>query len=155
MMVYVATKAENYPVARAFMFALRGSGHQISHDWTTQVEALGAGPKGPNVRRRCAEEDLQGVRECDLFVLIMYKGMVGALIEYGAALALGKPVFIVVDVEAWPVDSIFFDVEGLTYMHPSLNSLRIVVEWANRYSERMDVRTDQRPRGEFRPDPVG
>lgn len=135
MDVYVATKAENYPMARVFMRALEEAGHDITHDWTVTVEELGPGPEDISTRRRSAIADLKGVVECDIFILIMHKDMVGSLIEYGAALALNKPIYIVVDVEDWPVESIFFDFEGLTYHHPSLQAITNAVAFVDRRNE--------------------
>jgi nucleoside 2-deoxyribosyltransferase len=131
MDVYVATKAENYKVARLFMRALEEVGHDIAHDWTNQVATVGPAPDNIDLRRRLAREDLAGVAACDCFILIIHKDMVGSLIEYGAALALNKRIFIVVDYENSPVNSIFFDFVGITYMHPSLWAVENAVKWVD------------------------
>jgi hypothetical protein len=118
MDVYVASKAENYPVVRLFMRALEDAGHDITHDWTHQVEHFGASPPSIDMRRQSAMDDEKGVRACDVFILVMHKGMVGSLIEFGMALALNKEIYIVGDVMNLPVDSIFFDSTEFTWHNP-------------------------------------
>lgn len=97
MHLYVATKAENYVEARRVMEMLKLDGHEITHDWTQQVQELGPGSVNASqeVMRACAMRDLAGVASCDAFVLIPYNGLCGALIEWGAALAQGKTCYVI------------------------------------------------------------
>lgn len=87
LLVYVATKFENKKTAKEYMDLLKQAGHTISHDWANAEE----------VSRKQALMDLRGVADCDVFVGIFDKELAykGALVELGAALALGKPVYII------------------------------------------------------------
>jgi hypothetical protein len=138
MDVYVASKAENYLVIRLFMRALEEAGHDITYDWTTAVEVNGPAGGNINYRREMAALDLNGVKECDIFVLVMYKGMVGSLIEFGAALAWDKHIYIVGDAENMPVQSIFFDSTEITWHYPSLHAIPNLVKFCDRLQERED-----------------
>lgn len=131
MKVYVASKAENYPEVRLVMRALEDAGHTITHDWTVQVETAGPMPQNIVYRRECAHQDEQGVRECDVFVLIMHKGVTGALIEFGMALALDKRVFIIADLENLPVETIFLDSTEITWHSPSMFAIINVVKFCD------------------------
>ena len=87
--VYVASKWENKQRVREIMYMLQAVGHEITYDWTTCEVS----------NRQQAILDLRGVADADVFVGIFeqeasYKG---ALVELGAALALGKPVYILGD----------------------------------------------------------
>lgn len=149
MDVYVATKAENYRVARIFMRAIEEAGHDITHDWTKQVEAYGAGPDDPEFRRQCAQEDLKGVVDCDAFIIVMRKGMVGSLIEFGVAIANNKAIYMVVDSEHWPMESIFFDLPEITYMYPSLAAIGNAVDWVDRLQALAEAQPLERSGGVF------
>ena len=70
----------------------------LSYDWTEDV-LLYEGKELPSPFKcsLIADNDLVGVNNADLFVLLLVKGYEssGAWIEYGYALALNKPVIIV------------------------------------------------------------
>lgn len=136
MDVYVATKTENYLVARLFMRALEEAGHDITHDWTEQVEQLGAEPEDLNIQRDCAEADIRGVTECDVFVLILYKGMVGSLIEFGMAIALDKAIYIIGDEGCPIVNSIFFSSANFPWHDPDLWSVGKVIKFVDEIQAR-------------------
>lgn len=87
--VYVASKFEEKERVREVMNLLRAVGHEITHDWT-QVEQF---------TRLAAMKDLRGVTDADVLVGIFEKPLKykGAYVELGAALALGKPVYILGD----------------------------------------------------------
>jgi nucleoside 2-deoxyribosyltransferase len=99
MKVYVASKWENKPRVKEIMTILREHGHTITYDWT-ECEVS-------NVEQ--AILDLRGVADADILVGVFEKDTAykGSLVELGAALALGKPVYILGDA---PViyDCIFF-----------------------------------------------
>lgn len=83
---YVGSKYENKQVVREYMDLLKQAGNTISHDWTTAEQAS----------RKAAMLDLRGVADCDVFVGVFDQEVDynGTLVELGAALALGKPVYI-------------------------------------------------------------
>jgi hypothetical protein len=86
--IYVAGKLQESHYVRHVMTILEGLGHTISYDWTTlQFEHNHA---------RCAINELNGIKECDYLIAMVYRKLNyrGVLVEIGAALALDKPVYI-------------------------------------------------------------
>ncbi len=69
----------------------RYHGGTITHDWTRY-----AGPKD-NLEE--ATRQLDGVRSCDTFVLVVHPRLKAGWMEMGAALALGREVVIVPHAE--------------------------------------------------------
>ncbi len=97
MRVYVASSYSDYPRARAAMTALRAAGHDITHDWTALADQFPNDDAPLHLRAQHAREDLQGVRDADVVLLLTPSDRgrgCGCWIETGAALALGKPVII-------------------------------------------------------------
>lgn len=76
-------------------------GVEITHRWWDEVAAVGsANPADASDfdRRVWAEQDLQGVADADVLVLLWPIGpSVGAFVEYGYALALNKTIILVGD----------------------------------------------------------
>jgi nucleoside 2-deoxyribosyltransferase len=93
MRVYVASAYEDFARARAVMAALRERGIDISHDWTTNVDAYPTDDAPAELKAQHAREDLDGVLTADAVLVLTNddkaKGC-GMWIELGAALALGK-----------------------------------------------------------------
>jgi hypothetical protein len=87
MRLYIATKFENREVARRFMQDMEAEGHHITYDWTV----------GLQVDASQAIADLNAVITCDALVFLAAEeyNYQGALIEIGAALGLGKPVYVI------------------------------------------------------------
>jgi len=102
MKFYVATKWENHIEAQMWMDFLSELGHEITHDWTEH--AYGDG----HSRGEHAELDIKGVQDADAVVLLWYPNMLGAFIEVGAALGLGKPVYIVGEDSCFDKSIFFF-----------------------------------------------
>lgn len=87
MKIYVSAKWEDQERAREVMLQLIEAGHTITYDWTVQLQESG----------EQAEKDICGVIAADAFVGIFEKDLkyVGALMEFGAALAMGVPVYVI------------------------------------------------------------
>lgn len=85
--IYVAGKWELKARVREVQNMLQQCGHVITHDWTKHE----AGDF-----RRDSIIDLRAVADADVFVGIFEEDVpyAGALCELGAALALGKPCYI-------------------------------------------------------------
>jgi hypothetical protein len=83
---YVGTKWEEAPRARDIMWDLVGRGHEITHDWT----------ECPQETPGAAYDDIKGVVDADVLVLVCEKDLPYAnmLVELGAALGNGKPVYV-------------------------------------------------------------
>ena len=86
MKIYVAAKWEDKDRAQEVQRLLRDAGHTITYDWTVNEEECGAQ----------VENDIDGVRGADAFVGIFEQDLkyAGALMEFGAALAMNIPVYI-------------------------------------------------------------
>lgn len=71
------------------MFQLVSAGHTITYDWTVQEQESGLQ----------AEADINGVVAADAYVGIFERDLkyAGALMEFGAALAMNIPCYIVGD----------------------------------------------------------
>ncbi len=99
--IYVAGRFRRYEECRALMDDLVAVGHTITHDWTRTEEFGDDGhPKATDgdldrYAQRChAVDDLRGVRTADMLVVLAHDSLCGGLIEVGAALAYGVPVWI-------------------------------------------------------------
>lgn len=99
--IYVASSFLNKDLASRLMGDLREAGHSITHDWTTESTNGMAPIERAVYLEECAREDLQGVLDCDTLVLIDHPKARGAYTEFGAALALGKRIFVLL-AEAEP-----------------------------------------------------
>lgn len=120
MKIYIATKTDNYRQAQHFRDLLTEHGHEITFDWTEIVAEVGpdaatSGSKASDseFRRKCAENDIQGVREADALVMLAYPGLCGTLIEVGAALMVGTPVIIFGTPER---NSVFFSMRNVHFI---------------------------------------
>ena len=90
MLVYVAGKWEDKERVRAVMEELIATGHRVTHDWTTE--------EGSDSYTERALNDLRGVWFADALVIVAVNTELpyrGTLVELGAALALGKPVYVI------------------------------------------------------------
>jgi nucleoside 2-deoxyribosyltransferase len=101
--IYIAGKWEERKKVAHLMELFRIIGHKITCDWTTHEYPT------ENIKdklRDYAVTDIRGVADCDVFIFyaISQLGYRGAFCEMGAALALGKPVFIIGDA----IDSCIF-----------------------------------------------
>lgn len=98
MKVYVAAKWEERNRAREVMFRLVEAGHTITYDWTVQEQESGYQ----------AEADIDGVVKANAYVGVFEKDLnyVGALIELGAALGIGIPVYVIGNAQV--TKSMFF-----------------------------------------------
>lgn len=110
MKIYIAGKWEDRHIVKAIMKQLKEQGYEITEDWTDHDD--------PTRRRDYAILDLDGVRRCDVLLALCekeypYKGL---FCEVGAAIALGKPVYVLGHV----CDScIFWDHPLVEVLEPS------------------------------------
>ena len=100
--VYVAGSVrERMERAVPVIAQLRAAGVEITLDWTTDIDPSASESRSDadvpdDVRRRAAEDDMDGVRRAD-FVLLLApdeRGSSGAWVELGVALALKIPVVV-------------------------------------------------------------
>lgn len=95
--VYVATAFTQVELARTWMDALRQHGITISHDWSEFEKENKQGELNQPLedQYKFSRNDLQGVADADIvWLLSPAAGGTGCWVEYGYALALGKPVIV-------------------------------------------------------------
>lgn len=101
MKIYLASSFLNKDSARQAMNMLEDAGHIIVTDWTTHEPT-----NDVNVLANESVEDLEGVKDADVFILL-WPGRMGSNAELGAALVLGKPCILVGGVNRF--DSVYFN----------------------------------------------
>lgn len=123
MKIYVATKYECKEEARAAMKSLQEAGHTITHDWSKDnINSGDTSLERHTIQRRHAFDDLVGVAEADVLVVLAHDLAYGTMVELGYALALRhqsdqrgaaqpKPRIYVVD--SWIRDTPFFHLDDV------------------------------------------
>lgn len=92
--VYVAGGFTDKEDVRQWMKTLEDNGYRISSDWTKH-KIIGSYVDNPEISAQYATEDMVGVKNCDVLILKSKEAGAGANAEFGAAIALGKRVFVV------------------------------------------------------------
>ena len=114
MKFYIAAPFNQREEVKEIYNMLKSLGHEITTDWTNHKYIK---PYNTNqqLARRYAQEDLEGVLSCDVFVLLSDGKSQGRNTELGMAIALhrifGKPsVYIVGESN---LDSMFYISRGI------------------------------------------
>lgn len=115
MKIYIAARfRKKEEVANLYKLVV-GSGHKIAGDWTLH-KPIKPYEQNQALAKRYSVEDVEGVRNSDVFVLLSDNGGRGAHVELGVAilanLVCGKPKIYVVGEHA--SGSMF-------YFHPAVN----------------------------------
>lgn len=93
--VYVACSSKELDRAERVMDKIRKRGGTITFDWTIDVRRCGSKVPDAITGLRCAQDDLGGVRDADVvLVLDSDEPSYGRTIEHGAALVLGKTLVV-------------------------------------------------------------
>lgn len=92
--VYVAGGFEDKENVRDWMQRLTEEGFEITADWTLH-RPLAPFIENIDLCKDFAKEDLEGVANCDIFIFKSEMAGSGAHSELGAAIVLGKRVFVV------------------------------------------------------------
>jgi len=91
MRFYIAGKWEEYELIGKYAAMITERGHEVTHAWySTNV--------GPNISLMAASiADLRGVMDADCCVFVFERKLPysGAMSELGAALALGKLIYVI------------------------------------------------------------
>ncbi len=90
MKFFISGQIEDIPAVREIMKRVTDTGHVITHDWTTSDIMLSGDNKFNDLTEtgRRAQADIQGVLDCDVYVLCSdnQKAGKGMYVELGAAL---------------------------------------------------------------------
>ncbi len=95
MRVYVATAFANLDEARDVMSALRAAGHTITYDWTRDLADPSQTPAQQYAHlQACGANDFRGVVAAQAVLLINHQEARDAMVEFGIALGLRTPVWV-------------------------------------------------------------
>lgn len=88
MRFYIASKFTNKEEVRKLQGHLISLGHEITHDWTTHEDKRPF-EKNRKIAEKYAKEDLDGVRNSDIFIALIdnTEGSVGMHTEIGCAIS--------------------------------------------------------------------
>lgn len=92
--IYVACSSKEIDRAEKVMAMVRDLGGSITFDWTIDVRNYGSKAPDFDTGHRCATADLGGVAAADAVIVLDGEYSYGRIVEHGAAMALGKPVFV-------------------------------------------------------------
>jgi hypothetical protein len=87
--IYVASSLLNKENVNELYRFLAENGHEITYDWTTHGRVT-----GQDELIIIARKEFDGVVDADLLLMLM-PARNGSHVEFGVALALGKPIIIV------------------------------------------------------------
>lgn len=123
MKVYVGAKFEEKGNAREAQAALRALGHEITFDWTVEDDSGLSGDERELYWRACGANDVDGVRRADAVLLLNHPLAFGTMVEFGLALAWGKPIFLVgADIR----NTVFFWVPGIRRFNTVEQAVRAI-----------------------------
>jgi hypothetical protein len=126
MKVYVATKFEQATYAKKTMEALESAGHTITHDWTGENSDGMEDDVLKQYLVRCANSDLNGVKDCDVLLLLNHQHGKGMFTELGMAIAFDKKVVV---VDAWKAHNIFFSLPHCTTVQTVGEAIELIQKW--------------------------
>lgn len=86
MKVYVAARFTKKQEVRNLYERLRKLGYEIAADWTLH-KPVKPYEDNPGIAREYSIEDINAVRECDVFILITDASGTGIYVELGAAIS--------------------------------------------------------------------
>jgi len=99
MKFYIATRFERREEVKQIIEKLAKKGHSASLDWT-EHKPTKPYAQNKDLAKEYAIDDIKGVRNCDVFVLLTDEAGAGMYVELGAAMAsnleFGKPKIFVV-----------------------------------------------------------
>ncbi len=120
--VYIASRFDRKQEAIELFKRFKKLGYEISVDWTVHEPIM---PYENNITRarQYSVEDMKGIIDCDLFILLTDKEGMGIYTELGAAifsnLEHGKPkIYVIGDYTS----------NCMFYFHPSVNRRRTIDE---------------------------
>ena len=97
MKFYIASRMENKAAASELTEKLKTKGHTVTLDWT-RLEKLKPYEQNSERSAEVADQMVKAVQNADLFVVFLDEGGTGLYTELGVALAMGKQVFVVGDL---------------------------------------------------------
>lgn len=127
MKFFISGQIDDIPAVRDVMSQVTDAGHSITHDWTASDIMLGGNNKFNDLAEtaRRARADIQGVLDCDVYVLCSSneKQGKGMYVELGTALGraqAGENVRLYVIGE--------LNHSSIFYLHPAVKRLDTIVD---------------------------
>ncbi len=120
MKIYVGGKLGEEGSVQELMDYLRGLGHEITFDWT-KTPHLKPFEENLEASIKCAMDEVRGVKDAELMILLYSDKGTGMFVELGVALGNSIPVLAV--VKAPPVKTSFL-YHPLVRMLPDMNTLK-------------------------------
>jgi nucleoside 2-deoxyribosyltransferase len=94
MKFYIASSFDYKEEVKKIVQFLKEHSHSITTDWTNH-KPLKPYSKNKELSKEYVIEDIKGVEECDVFILLSDKKGSGMYIELGVAMELKKNIFVV------------------------------------------------------------
>lgn len=99
MKIYIASRFDKRDEVKKLQKILIEKGHEIVGDWTDH-EPIKPYDKNQDAAKEYAADDINGVKNSDIFIILSDKAGTGMYVELGAAIAskilIGKPEIYVV-----------------------------------------------------------
>lgn len=122
MKFYIASRTKNAPLVCEWYKLIKEKGYKISLDWTKYYlqDALHRPyEKNEKMTQKCAEESIDGVKNCDVFILLTDEAGVDMYAELGMAIAFKVPLIYVIG--DYTSKSVF-------YFHPQVKRRKNIEE---------------------------
>jgi nucleoside 2-deoxyribosyltransferase len=122
MKIYLAARFDRKDEVRELYNQLIEQGHEITYDWTTH-KMIKPYHENQEIAHEYSSNDMEGVKNCDIFILITADGGTGTFIELGAAILSNikhnKPEIFVIGEH---------NTKSIFYFHPSVKRKNTVQE---------------------------
>lgn len=125
MKFYVASRTNRSSDVKALIATLTEHGHTVTHDWTNFEFELNR-PYPADIARLCAEKDLVGVQDADVFILLSDESGSGMYVELGYALATNTRIYSVGEHNGYTVFQFLPAVKRVATISEVLEDLGIV-----------------------------
>lgn len=131
---YIATSFANKAGFIALKDKLEKLGCEITHDWSKDDASNVPECEREEYLHKCAVASLDGVENCELFILLCAPDMAGAYVEFGVAAAMGKSCIIVGSQKTGIRDCIFYHIQSpaLLYLADDVEQLIELMEKATK-----------------------
>ncbi len=116
MKIYIATRFERREEVSKLFQILKENGHEVSGDWTTHKPIKPFFEENKELSEEYSIEDIEAVKDSDVFILLSDAGGTGMYVELGVAILsninLGRPKIYIVGEH---------NTRNMFFFHPSVN----------------------------------
>jgi nucleoside 2-deoxyribosyltransferase len=122
MKIYIAGKLGEEGAIQELMDSFRKAGHEITFDWT-KTPHLKPFEENFEASRKCAMDEVRGVKDAEAMVLLYNSKGTGMFVELGVALGNDIPIYAV--VENPPVKTSFL-YHPMIRILPNIDALKAI-----------------------------